>query len=172
MDKHFKKAAKGTKNAGEKVLSTVAKGLLTGGLVLGAGVFAGYQLSKAIKEKKTEKRMVEQHEAQDNDLYPLSGKYADIKNFDTADIPNGFVCPITQQIMRDPVMTPYGHTYEREAIEEWINKNHNDPMTQQPLEVSQLSSNYSLRDAIEYYIQQHQAKSELKEGSEEESKKS
>ena len=28
-------------------------------------------------------------------------------------------CPITQDIMTDPVMTADGHTYEREAIEHW-----------------------------------------------------
>src|SRR5437868_3171107 len=30
------------------------------------------------------------------------------------------VCPITQYIMRDPVMTSNGETYERDAIEEWL----------------------------------------------------
>lgn len=30
-----------------------------------------------------------------------------------------FLCPITQQIMEDPVMTDDGHSYERDAIEQW-----------------------------------------------------
>eukprot|EP01117_Protostelium_nocturnum_P013709 TRINITY_DN5144_c0_g1_i2.p1 TRINITY_DN5144_c0_g1~~TRINITY_DN5144_c0_g1_i2.p1 ORF type:complete len:411 (+),score=88.91 TRINITY_DN5144_c0_g1_i2:43-1275(+) len=36
------------------------------------------------------------------------------------EIPNPLLCPITQEIMNDPVMASDGHTYERSAIEEWI----------------------------------------------------
>ena len=31
----------------------------------------------------------------------------------------GFLCPITQEVMDDPVITSDGHTYERVAIEQW-----------------------------------------------------
>ncbi len=31
-----------------------------------------------------------------------------------------FLCPITQQVMKDPVMTPYGHLFERKAIEDCL----------------------------------------------------
>ncbi|EKX44918.1 hypothetical protein GUITHDRAFT_62234, partial [Guillardia theta CCMP2712] len=34
-----------------------------------------------------------------------------------------FFCPVTNEIMRDPVCTSDGKTYEREAIETWL-KNH------------------------------------------------
>ena len=38
------------------------------------------------------------------------------------ELPDGFVCPITCLVMRDPVMlTGDGHTYERHAIECWLN---------------------------------------------------
>ena len=32
---------------------------------------------------------------------------------------SSFYCPITQDIMTDPVLTVDGHSYERAAIEEW-----------------------------------------------------
>ena len=36
------------------------------------------------------------------------------------DVPKPFVCPITQEIMRDPVILSDGHTYEKTAIEKWF----------------------------------------------------
>jgi hypothetical protein len=33
------------------------------------------------------------------------------------DIPNGFICPITNEIMRDPVMDPEGNSFEKIAID-------------------------------------------------------
>jgi hypothetical protein len=35
-------------------------------------------------------------------------------------IPDGFICPITQDVMRDPVMLIDGHSYERKAIVDWL----------------------------------------------------
>jgi SUMO ligase MMS21 Smc5/6 complex component len=32
------------------------------------------------------------------------------------------VCPITFKIMEDPVIAADGHTYERSAIQEWIER--------------------------------------------------
>ena len=34
------------------------------------------------------------------------------------DIPHAFLCPITYEVMREPVVCADGHTYEEEAIEE------------------------------------------------------
>jgi hypothetical protein len=34
--------------------------------------------------------------------------------------PNEFLCPITLELMRDPVVAKDGHTYERKAIEDWF----------------------------------------------------
>jgi hypothetical protein len=34
--------------------------------------------------------------------------------------PNEFFCPITLELMRDPVLAKDGHTYERNAIEGWF----------------------------------------------------
>ena len=40
------------------------------------------------------------------------------------DHPKNFICPITQAVMVDPVVTADGHTYEREAIEQWFETAH------------------------------------------------
>jgi hypothetical protein len=35
-------------------------------------------------------------------------------------VPDEYCCPITCDLMKDPVMTSDGHTYERDAIQEWF----------------------------------------------------
>ena len=39
-----------------------------------------------------------------------------------ANIPDVLVCPITKELMKDPVITNGGQTYERKAIEEWMRR--------------------------------------------------
>ena len=36
------------------------------------------------------------------------------------DTPNEYLCPITGGLMLDPVVASDGHTYERQAITEWL----------------------------------------------------
>ena len=38
----------------------------------------------------------------------------------SAGIPDAFLCPITLELMTDPVFALDGHTYERSAIEDWF----------------------------------------------------
>ncbi|TMW61277.1 hypothetical protein Poli38472_013740 [Pythium oligandrum] len=51
-------------------------------------------------------------------------------------------CPLSLELMEDPVVTPSGHTYEREMIERHLDLNGQfDPMTRTPLTKTQLSPN-------------------------------
>ena len=47
-------------------------------------------------------------------------------------------CPITMEMLVDPVKTPYGHCFERSAIVHWVNDNGTCPLTRQRLVVDQL----------------------------------
>ncbi|TYZ69509.1 hypothetical protein PybrP1_009364, partial [[Pythium] brassicae (nom. inval.)] len=50
-----------------------------------------------------------------------------------------FQCPLSLELMQDPVMTPNGNTYEREMIERHLEVNgHFDPLTRTPLAKEQL----------------------------------
>ncbi len=62
-----------------------------------------------------------------------------------------FICPINQTIMEDPVITPYGTTYERSAILDWLKKHNTDPLTKKKLSKDMLITNYALRSAIQEY---------------------
>ena len=43
--------------------------------------------------------------------------------------PDALCCPISMEIMRDPVISADGHTYERAEIESWFANNRTSPKT-------------------------------------------
>jgi len=62
-----------------------------------------------------------------------------------------FICPITQDVMRDPVVAADGFTYERDAIERWFRERgdvKNSPMTNAPFAHAYLTPNLGIRSAI------------------------
>ncbi|XP_056134464.1 WD repeat, SAM and U-box domain-containing protein 1 isoform X2 [Lampris incognitus] len=64
-------------------------------------------------------------------------------------IPDEFLCPITRELMKDPVIAADGYSYERGAIESWINtKNRSSPMTNLPLMTTLLTPNHTLKMAM------------------------
>lgn len=67
-------------------------------------------------------------------------------------VPDEFICPITHEIMRDPLMSKYGQTYECDAIMTWLH-NHNNicPLTRQVLYIKDLICNRSLQYQIEVW---------------------
>lgn len=71
--------------------------------------------------------------------------------------PKDFVCPITGQIFYDPVTLETGQTYERRAIQEWIDRgNTTCPITRQPLSATELpKTNYVLKRLITSWKEQH-----------------
>ena len=50
-------------------------------------------------------------------------------------VPSDLTCPITFELMRDPVVTDDGHTYERGNIQQWFDMgNRTSPITGATLE--------------------------------------
>jgi E3 ubiquitin-protein ligase RGLG len=60
-----------------------------------------------------------------------------------------FICPITQDVMEDPVIATDGHTYERSAISGWLQSHDSSPMTGAKMPRKDLVPNYSLKSAIQ-----------------------
>ncbi|XP_011038740.1 PREDICTED: U-box domain-containing protein 44-like isoform X2 [Populus euphratica] len=61
-----------------------------------------------------------------------------------------FYCPITRDVMVDPVETSSGQTFERSAIEKWLADGHEMcPLTMTRLDTSILRPNKTLRESIE-----------------------
>ena len=65
------------------------------------------------------------------------------------EVPNSFYCPISKQVMTDPVLTPLGITYERNVIEQWLESNNSCPVTNEPLTKGMLQPNRALKDTID-----------------------
>ncbi|KAJ7971683.1 RING-type E3 ubiquitin transferase [Quillaja saponaria] len=68
------------------------------------------------------------------------------------DVPPFFLCPISLEIMKDPVTISTGITYDRESIEKWLfsGKNNSCPVTKQPLtESTDLTPNHTVRRLIQ-----------------------
>ena len=58
------------------------------------------------------------------------------------------ICPITQEYMTNPVITPSGNYYEKSAIIDWIQKNKTDPLTREPLTVDMLMEDEEYKNKI------------------------
>ena len=58
-------------------------------------------------------------------------------------------CPITGEILKDPVVATDGHTYERAAIERWLTDHQTSPLTNAPLVSKHLVPNLRLRAIAE-----------------------
>ncbi|XP_044494735.1 E3 ubiquitin-protein ligase CHIP [Mangifera indica] len=72
------------------------------------------------------------------------------------EVPDYLCCKITLDILRDPVITPSGVTYERAVILEHLQKVGNfDPITREPLKESQLIPNLGIKEAVHAFLDKH-----------------
>ncbi|XP_076935978.1 U-box domain-containing protein 13-like [Bidens hawaiensis] len=71
------------------------------------------------------------------------------KSYKNIIIPDDFRCPISLELMKDPVIVSTGQTYEQTCIEKWLEAGHKTcPKTQQNLTSTVLIPNYVLRSLI------------------------
>jgi hypothetical protein len=68
-------------------------------------------------------------------------------------LPEHFKCPISLEIMSDPVILSSGHTFDRPSIQRWLDEGHRTcPITKLPLPDSPiLIPNHALRSLISSY---------------------
>ena len=59
--------------------------------------------------------------------------------------PKELMCPILQTLMTDPVTTSDGHTFERVAIERWLEAHNTSPLTGLRLKNKELTPNHAVR---------------------------
>jgi len=79
----------------------------------------------------------------------LEGEDDEVLSQDCLPVPESFKCPITQEIMSDPVSTVDGLTYDRESIATWFRQGQRtSPLTNRELPSLRLVENVALRGAI------------------------
>ena len=71
---------------------------------------------------------------------------------DTTAIPDHFICPISLEIMEDPVICADGMTYERKEIRRWFLHHTTSPKTNQQLSNLTLIPNYAIKSGIDKYL--------------------
>jgi len=64
------------------------------------------------------------------------------------DTPHMLICPLTRELMRDPVSTVDGQVYERDAILRWLEKHDTSPLTGEALPIKLLIPSLPLRSMI------------------------
>lgn len=70
------------------------------------------------------------------------------------DIPDAFLCPITQELMKEPVMLlADAQSYEKSALDEWFATGRRlSPMTGKNIGSTNYKENFGLKHAIEVIL--------------------
>ena len=71
------------------------------------------------------------------------------------DPPDEYICPISHELMEDPVLASDGHAYERREVERWFEKKLTSPKTGEALDTSALFTNHPLRRLIVDWRESH-----------------
>ncbi|KAL3838297.1 hypothetical protein ACJIZ3_022888 [Penstemon smallii] len=80
-------------------------------------------------------------------------------------IPDDFRCPISLELMKDPVIVSTGQTYERSCIQKWLDAGHKTcPKTQQTLLHTALTPNYVLKSLIALWCESNGVELPKKQG--------
>jgi U-box domain len=70
-------------------------------------------------------------------------------------VPPGFICPMTLQLLREPVNDGCGHCFERDAIVTWLEYHEMCPISRKPLHASHLLPNAALCSRIRRWQESH-----------------
>ena len=73
--------------------------------------------------------------------------------------PVDYLCPITHELMVDPVVTADGQSYERAAIEQWLKHSTLSPLTNEPLVHLAVTPNMALKRLICEWLAQRKGSS-------------
>lgn len=98
-----------------------------------------------------------------NDLASQSDDSHHFERLRVEPIYDSFICPLTKQVMRDPVTLENGQTFEREAIEKWFKECRESgrrpvcPLTQRELRSTELNPSIALRNTIEEWNARNEA---------------
>lgn len=125
----------------------------------------GFPRRQSSKEFKREGYLDEMASSWDGsyDLGSQSDESNQFERLYLEPIYDAFVCPLTKQVMSDPVTLENGQTFEREAIEKWFKECKESgrklvcPLTLKELKNSDLKPSIALRNTIEEWIARNEA---------------
>jgi hypothetical protein len=122
-------------------------------------------LMKRLQEEN--KRLQKKNDAQEDEIDRLQEENDDlrlaaygekatmvVKDLQDKELRAPLCCPISMQLFKDPVVSIYGHSFERRDIEKWLLENECCPMTREHLTIAHLVPNFALAgvaDAFRFY---------------------
>ncbi|CAF4117843.1 unnamed protein product, partial [Rotaria sp. Silwood2] len=112
----------------------------------------------SVVDPQLDEALFEIEQSSNQSLHELNNLFneVDIKR-KRREIPEYLTCKLCYDIMRDPVITPYGITYCRSCIEENLYKvSHLDPIANKPLVAEQLINNLVLKEIVEKFIKENE----------------
>jgi hypothetical protein len=134
-------------NKKQEKKSNFLTGLLTGVAGVGLGVLGAFIYNEVSKEnagaRQSRQENLSTSASNNNNRNEVTSDWNEYESF---------ICPICQEVMYDPVITPKGISYERKAILKWLEKKQECPITKQPLRKEDLITNFALKQAIENYF--------------------
>eukprot|EP00802_Teleaulax_amphioxeia_P020772 Tamp_21072.p1 GENE.Tamp_21072~~Tamp_21072.p1 ORF type:complete len:329 (+),score=62.23 Tamp_21072:44-988(+) len=83
-------------------------------------------------------------------LDEVKKKSNDLEELDAV-LEASFRCPISMEIMTDPVFAADGHTYEKVEMERWLQTHETSPLTNEKLPHKHLAPNHNLRGQIQQF---------------------
>ena len=73
------------------------------------------------------------------------------------EVPDYLCGKISFELLKEPVITPSGITYDRKDIEEHLHRvGHFDPVTRTKLTSDQLISNYAMKEVVDAYLNENE----------------
>ncbi|XP_050209203.1 U-box domain-containing protein 1-like [Mercurialis annua] len=129
----------------------------TGGLIVVSNI---NNIISILKHSKSMIFSPEENRKIKEDSRPQSTASADIRNIEVSSIsqsmimsvPDEFRCPISLDLMKDPVIVASGHSYDRNSIAQWINAGHHTcPKSGQRLIHMALIPNYALKSLVQQW---------------------
>lgn len=106
------------------------------------------------------KSMISDNNTNEKDQEPTfpDGNVDDSTSFQSTNTntPDEYRCPISLDMMRDPVIIASGHTYDRNSIAQWINSGHRTcPKSGQKLIHMALIPNYALKSLVHQWCEEN-----------------
>ncbi|XP_069684866.1 E3 ubiquitin-protein ligase CHIP [Periplaneta americana] len=109
-------------------------------------------------EEQIQDKIIDLEQQCDNNTSELNSIFAKVDDRRRKrDVPDYLCGKISFEILREPVITPSGITYERKDIEEHLQRvGHFDPVTRVKLTQDQLIPNFAMKEVVDAFLQENE----------------
>lgn len=116
------------------------------------------ETSDGLSEEELQNKIMELERQCDNNTSELNALFAKVDDRRRKrDVPDYLCGKISFEILREPVITPSGITYERKDIEEHLQRvGHFDPVTRVKLTQDQLIPNFAMKEVVDAFLQENE----------------